>query len=548
MSSTVVGAVVTVFVLGGLAGLATAAGSLRHRPRSTASVLLAVTMAATALWSLGSAVQLAPVPVGVQVAARWVLLLGVHVTVAALLLFCRAVVDRTWTVRRRCLWLLPVPVLLLTALALDGEHQWFFTDRLGPRPGGGPPVLRDSFAPLFHLNALYCWALTVAGLGTVLRAWRRAPRAARPLFTASVLGAVPPAVANVLLLVWYDEMGGLDWTPLAFVLTGLLNARAVSGHGLLRVLPVAREHVLERLPDAVVVLDDGDHVVELNAAARRLVTGDHPDVDGVLLGRPAARVFAPDVLDALTTAAGDRRRVRLGGAVHVEAHAQALRDRRGTVIGRVVVLRDVTAVVAQRDALSEVNGRLAAQLRENEELRAQLHEDAVRDPLTGLHNRRVLDVSLPAALAQGRPVSVVVVDVDHFKRVNDSHGHAVGDDVLRAVAAELVAGWRAGEVVVRHGGEEFVLVLPGTGREAAVERAEQLRRRCARLGVPLDPDGGLVVRVTVSVGVATSPAGAGSAAELLALADAALYTAKRSGRDRVVAHHGHAAPAPAQLP
>ena len=155
-----------------------------------------------------------------------------------------------------------------------------------------------------------------------------------------------------------------------------------------------------------------------------------------------------------------------------------------------------------------------------------------------MHNRRQLDPALGAATAvaarDGEDCSVVLVDIDHFKSVDDTHGHGAGDEVLRQVAQALLANSRPGDSVIRYGGEEFVVVLPGVGADVASQRAEELRARCAGLAVamPSSPTGSL--HVTASFGVSTFPTHAVSAAELLAAADAALHTAKGSGRDRVV--------------
>jgi diguanylate cyclase (GGDEF)-like protein len=159
--------------------------------------------------------------------------------------------------------------------------------------------------------------------------------------------------------------------------------------------------------------------------------------------------------------------------------------------------------------------------------RETLREEAKTDGLTGLLNHRGCQERLRGALAQAgaAPVSVVVLDLDHFKRINDTHGHAEGDRALAAAAARLRTVVRDGDAVGRLGGEEFVLVLPGAGAEAAREAAE--RARAALAEIPVGSG-----RLACSAGVATFPDDAGDAAALLACADAALYAAKDAGRGR----------------
>jgi diguanylate cyclase (GGDEF)-like protein len=165
-------------------------------------------------------------------------------------------------------------------------------------------------------------------------------------------------------------------------------------------------------------------------------------------------------------------------------------------------------------------------------------ELSARDSLTGLHNRRHLDSRLDELLAEllqnGTHLTVGLVDVDHFKRINDTRSHAVGDEVLRHVAGILEAAAASvdGGLAVRMGGEEFVLLLPGVDRREGIDRLDHLRCQIAGYAWA-DITGGIAV--TVSIGVAAAPVDEVERSALLALADRNMYAAKRSGRDRVVA-------------
>jgi diguanylate cyclase (GGDEF)-like protein len=198
--------------------------------------------------------------------------------------------------------------------------------------------------------------------------------------------------------------------------------------------------------------------------------------------------------------------------VHLDVRSTRVTDPKGRPLGLISVIRDVSVL---------------------ENLKAELAEEAVRDHLTGLYNRRHLDRLLAGALAgagSGTPVGVVLLDADHFKRVNDGHGHAAGDQVLRGLAGVLRAATRPGDTIARLGGEEFVIVLPGADREQARQRAEAVRAACGQWQHEVS---GGTLRVTVSAGVAAAPADGTDAATLLAACDRALYAAKAAGRDRV---------------
>ncbi|MET3790239.1 PleD family two-component system response regulator [Aquamicrobium terrae] len=192
----------------------------------------------------------------------------------------------------------------------------------------------------------------------------------------------------------------------------------------------------------------------------------------------------------------------------------------------------------------ELTARLRTQIRRkryNDQLRAsvtQSLEMAVTDALTGLHNRRYLDSHLQTlfdrAVARRRPLSVMMVDLDRFKAINDTYGHDGGDDVLREFARRLRQNMRGIDLICRFGGEEFVIIMPDTDGSVAEKVAERIRAEIARVPFAIGKQG-QSVEVTVSVGVSSVQGVADSVAGLLKRADMALYEAKRNGRNRVVA-------------
>lgn len=164
-----------------------------------------------------------------------------------------------------------------------------------------------------------------------------------------------------------------------------------------------------------------------------------------------------------------------------------------------------------------------------------LNEHATRDTLTGLHNRRFFDDALGYALIRaqrcGQPVSVIMADIDYFKRCNDTFGHGAGDLLLRAVAHYLSGATRDNDTVCRYGGEEFVLLLPDAPLPIAVQRAEMLRTGVESLDVAYEAT--RIGPVSISLGVASFPVHGDRESVLLEAADRALYDAKRRGRNRV---------------
>ncbi len=169
-------------------------------------------------------------------------------------------------------------------------------------------------------------------------------------------------------------------------------------------------------------------------------------------------------------------------------------------------------------------------------LERQLHRLARVDALTGVNNRLALNEAarrlLAGAARSGQPLGVLMLDADHFKRVNDRFGHGGGDQVLRVLVSSIAGTLRATDVIGRVGGEEFVVLAPDTPMHALLALAERIRATLAATPLTLN---GVVLHLTVSIGAAVAPPGAGDVAATLKLADNALYAAKRAGRDRVAA-------------
>lgn len=190
---------------------------------------------------------------------------------------------------------------------------------------------------------------------------------------------------------------------------------------------------------------------------------------------------------------------------------------------------------AAREELRSKEQALQRQLDANRVLQQQLQEQANRDPLTGLFNRRYLDATMERELArcqrESQPLSLLVMDIDHFKRINDEHGHPAGDEVLRQVAQLLAGRARNSDVVCRYGGEEYLVLLPNMTAHTALVRAEEYRSQLQAMGIPFEDK---TLRTTLSIGMASFPKHGRTVHELIRLADAALYQAKQAGRNRVV--------------
>ncbi len=268
----------------------------------------------------------------------------------------------------------------------------------------------------------------------------------------------------------------------------------------------------------ITILDTGETANEVSHIGDRWF--DHDELAAVLAGGSLeANVLSAD-----------------GYGVWV-SRCVPIRDARGAVVGALTVDEAAIEATGRQELRGDFSEGLASMLQTATLRYSRAELEAITDGLTGLYNHRYLherlDEELARARQDGQTVSLLFVDLDQFKSFNDSLGHKTGDEALCRVARAIEKSTRRIDLAARYGGDEFVVALLGSDAQAAVAVAERLRETIADDTSSHDP-------VTVSIGTATFPTDADSKAELLEKADAAMYEAKRAGRDRVVAFNGEA--------
>jgi diguanylate cyclase (GGDEF)-like protein len=329
---------------------------------------------------------------------------------------------------------------------------------------------------------------------------------------------------------------------------GLYMRRALQHLDPASVIPERVQGAFDAMAEGVVVLDARGRLLLANKAFRAL----HADAPEVATGQTLSAVpwlgasLPADALQHPWTRAMSERTANAGQTLEIDRGGPAARilvinsapiaEPSGSVRGCIVTFDDVSELHRAHEALHQAMAELNASKEELQRKNVELEHLATRDPLTGCLNRRAFSEKFEALLAraksEGTPLGCVMVDIDRFKSINDTHGHGVGDQVIQSLAKRMLETVRVGDLVARYGGEEFCIVLPGLGRSEARAFAERLRQRIEReCGAAVrDVD---QLRVTASLGVETLVPGSGSVATLIDHADQALYRAKRDGRNRV---------------
>jgi diguanylate cyclase (GGDEF)-like protein/PAS domain S-box-containing protein len=401
------------------------------------------------------------------------------------------------------------PLFVLISLFTDSQHGLFFGDtpieKIGMIMGGGP---------IFWTNVIYSYLLILFGYIVLVRRSIQTSGIYRKQIVVILIAISLPWLSSLLFVIGFRPFPNADNTPLTFTIAGLALTYALLRYRLLNIIPIARHVLIENMSDGLLVLDSQNRLVDINPAAEQVLRLTKKS----RIGQPVEDVFLDwsDVVKALSEVNNTRVEVSIDypSSGYLDLKVSPLYDRNRSLIGRLVVWRDITPL---------------------KRAQAELQEQAIRDPLTGLYNRRYLQERLEHELARARrenqPISFVMIDIDHFKKVNDTFGHNAGDIVLQKLATELLSRTRIGDIVCRYGGEEFLAVLPNVTSETAYEIAERWRKLFPGSTMPLEYT---EIKATVSCGISEFPLHGNTSEELVSTADKALYYAKQAGRNRVM--------------
>jgi diguanylate cyclase (GGDEF)-like protein len=394
--------------------------------------------------------------------------------------------------------------------------------------------LRYVHGPFFYLIVSLIYLIVLLTMAITAWAQRKLSARRRRIHVGVILAISAPLIASAFYASGLLLVFAYDPTPFTFLLTAPVLAWLLAYNDLCDPLPIARRALLDVLSDSVIILDNDGRIVDLNPSAYNLA-----QMPARPLGTVLSQLSYWQQTVNLSVAQPHHPvsvRLPLDPPQYFELTTTVLEDS-GIVAGHLLLVRDMTLRQETENHLQATLDALNVQLADNLLLQADLHAQARRDPLTGLYNRRQLDEALPSTLSNAiqsrRPVSVAMIDLDHFKSINDNHGHMFGDSVLKAFATHLAQISRKNDVLYRMGGEEFLAVLPDTSPNEAAEVVGRWLESC-RAGLMVE---GKMLFITFSAGINAVPTLESDPGMLVAHADSATYLAKRRGRNQVICYH-----------
>jgi len=433
------------------------------------------------------------------------------------IIFTARYVNIRWLKRRYVLALL----FFLSGLTLFGAwtdpllHLRYLTVWI--RNDGPIPLLAFTRGPLYWSHTLYSFIAFALGTILLIRNLFTTPHFFRNQLFFMLAGSCLPWLGYFFYLLGFPS-NGIDTIPFSISLSTVCFGIAIFGYRILDVIPIARSLVFEKISDAVIVLDNANLIVDFNRAAAKVFpelsqSSLSADVRLVLAKYKGLYAFVDSTVEMeFQFTAGEDKSLK-----YYDCTISPIYSRTKTSIGKIILFKDNTETTV---------------------LLAKLKMLATVDTLTQVYNRRhfieIANRQLSHHARDGRPLSIVILDLDFFKKVNDTFGHLAGDEVLRNIAKLLSLHIRGGDSVARFGGEEFICLLAETGEKEAFLVAERMREEIlkARFSIPGTPE----IAITGSFGICSveKVAEGEKLDPIIARADLSMYRAKELGRNRTV--------------
>jgi diguanylate cyclase (GGDEF)-like protein len=414
--------------------------------------------------------------------------------------------------KKKIIAMLTIPVISFVMVATNDLHHLHYKV-FTIDPVLGPPYIYQEIGIWYVVHGIYTFGCMLVAFILILSHWRETAKVYHRQLVALLFGQFIPMVTAFLYLIGVTPKG-FDPVPMVLWLTSLLYLWAITSSRMFSIMPIAKDAIFHSINDGVIVLDESHRLIEFNHACQRMF----PKLNKSVLGMDFNQVCIELTGEAEPFILGDSmlpQELQLGDDESnriYQVRTSSLQHANNSK-GLLIIFTDITELKV---------------------LQVKLEHQAYYDELTQIYNRRAFfekcEAEFAAAVTVPSSYTIVLLDVDYFKKVNDTYGHAVGDQLLIHVARVCQSQLNEDMLFARYGGEEFVLALKGRTEFEGERMANQLRTYVE--SHPLNtPEG--VISVTLSCGVAETMENGESLYQLLNKADKALYVAKEEGRNQV---------------
>lgn len=483
---------------------------LQRRPFTPGSIPLIIFLLAMCWWDISYGIFWGGAPAPTPYFWLDISYIGVVLVPATFFVFAMQISgQQEWLKRPFLIGLYVEPLLVLIMMWTDPWHNLFFA---GKRLQNTGMILNAG--PVFWGNVVYSYLLLLITFILLVRRFMVTSGIYRRQLGVVIAGAGVTWLNSFIFVTGLSPFPNADNTPFSFTIAAFAFAYALLRYRMLDIVPVARDTLIEGMNDGVLVLDANNRIVDMNPEAEKLLSASSAGA----IGRPVEEFFSPwgNLVKTFMNVEKARVEVPTGrdANTYLDMQISPLFDKRKNFIGRLVVWRDISRL---------------------KQIQTDLEKLAAQDPLTHAYNRRhfytLAEVEIQRSFRSHLPFSVILVDIDHFKSVNDKYGHKAGDETLIHFTKICIQNLRKVDIFARFGGEEFAIVLSEADLDQAKETAERIRKIIESTVLNIDEH---QFKITASFGVSTFRGSPDTLDLLLQKSDKALYEAKNTGRNRVV--------------
>ncbi|MGG0738853.1 histidine kinase N-terminal 7TM domain-containing protein [Niallia taxi] len=409
--------------------------------------------------------------------------------------------------------LFSIPCFTIFMQATNNLHHLYYSS-VGLSSDAPFPIARMEYGPFFYIHALYLFLCLVVSVLTLARQLKSASFIFRIQILAMMAGLVFPVLANYFYLNGLSPYG-IDLGPVSMSLSYIFHCIALLSFKMFNVTPIFRDTVFDRMQEGVIVLNQNGIILDYNQAMLPII----PSLHAGAIGKPITEILEDNsslqaIIDIEENC--DYKWIHNNKTIYHQVQFSEIQSENLLKVGQIVTFVNITEKI---------------------ELQEQLKQLASIDGLTQVYNRtyfmKLANELLHTKIHEGGSLSLIMFDIDHFKKVNDDHGHETGDIVLSHIARIAKKCIQESDIIGRYGGEEFVILLPNTTKDEAYMLANIIRVKA--LESPSNSNN-TVIPTTLSLGVShtlVTPSSTGTIKHLMREADQALYTAKRNGRNNV---------------
>ena len=418
--------------------------------------------------------------------------------------------------RKRIMLLLAIPLISLIMVATNDFHHLHYKEFI-VHPTLGAPFSILEIGIWYLVHGMFTFGCMLAAFLLLIVRWKETAKIYRPQVLALMLGQFVPMVTAFIYLIGLTPPG-FDPVPMVLWLTTILYLWSISSTRLFTVMPIAKDAIFHSISDGVLVLDDDYHLIEFNEESKRMF----PQLNKSMIGQDITAVWLvvsrgsnEFPLEAIDNKQEMKVEIELSGNIYQIRTATLQHG--DTKKGLLIIFTEIT---------------------ELKRLQSQLERHAYFDELTQIYNRRAFFQRCEQRLAQAKvaqiPLTVILFDIDYFKKVNDTYGHLIGDQLLKHVAEICRTHLERVGIFARYGGEEFVIALEGYTANEGAKVADEIRKAIETEPLVVD---GLNISITASFGVAQFTKDLDETlTQILNNADNALYGAKEEGRNCVIVY------------